>query len=932
MRIYTLKNVRKKLLTLSFLTFSSFTYAQYCTPSSADGCGDGDDVNSVVISGENGTSINQNNTGCSSGDYSNMTSLTVNLSQGLSYNANVSSEYNDFGDGDYCAIWIDLNDDQTFQSSEMVGFYDNILSLSGTNVPITIPASAPLGTHRMRITVYYPQDQNGDLMTSSEVDPCNSGDYIYSYGETHDYNVNIVPPPPCLAPSNLSANATDNSISVSWTGTGNFILEYHPSGFTPGTGNTAGGGIIINPATSPQLISGLNSGTFYDIYIRKDCTAASDGFSSNAMLTASTTGPLANDECSGAIEINPQAGSAITAPTQATVTSATASPQAEPSCGSGIEDDVWFKFTATSAQHTISILNADLGNNYYYGLGVSVYSGTCGNLSEMQCEGYAYEDFFGTYVTPIELTSLTIGATYYVRIWTSEYSDEPGTIFSFGITSPTPPSNDAATQAIELNVGATCSGNAYTNESATLGAGEPYASCHDASEGEHSVWFKFKAPSSGGVRITTDIAPLGTLDDTKIGLFQVSDSSDYSTFQIIACDDDNGVTDDGYTSTIFSTDLIPNQTYYIEVDGYDQSSTGTFCVQVDEINPTMITNSASCTDLQTPVGNNPDYKGWVTLVDADGYLVANVRNPAGGEANEYSGSYNIDGNGFDTPRQDANGRYYLSRNYVISNSNISTPVDVRFYFQQGEIATLAGVTSNETNLANLNVTKQEDNNCNANFDDANGATSLLMQNANGNVNAVSWIQVSTSSFSNFYLMGGSTPLQISLKTIAAENAGAYNIVKWTTEKIEAGDYFELERGADARHFNFVTKIAANLKSPDYIFNDNNPLQGENFYRLKLVSKDGKSIYSKVVSATVASGKGFDVFAYPNPTRNSVQVKVSGSENGAVTLSDITGRVVYQSMLSGTEATIDLSKVADGVYFIKYTDNNSMTKTIKINKQ
>lgn len=529
-------------------------------------------------------------------------------------------------------------------------------------------------------------------------------------------------------------------------------------------------------------------------------------------------------------------------------------------------------------------------------------------------------------------SALTPGATYY---WYVQPVNNAGaatgcesSVYSFTVAAS--PTNDVPTSAIALNVGQPCTGNAYTNEFANHNPGEPYPSCNIQSQGEHSVWFSFVAPTSGGVKITTDMGTLGTLTDTKIGLFSVGEVANYSSYTLIACDDDNGVTGNGWTSTIFTTDLIGGQTYYIEVDGYSNTSQGTFCLEVTEINPTMLSGAASCADLQTPAGNNPAYTGWVTLVDEDGNLVADVRNNAGGEGGNYSGSYNIDGTGFGTPRQDANGRYYLSRNYMISNTDITTPVDVRFYFHPGEIATLAGITSNATTLSNLNVTKQESNTCNADFADANGPTSILMQNANGAVNGVSWIQVSTSSFSNFYLMGGSTPLQITITDISAANVGASNVVRWNAAKVEDGDHFELERGSDGKQFNFLAKIAPNKKSSQYTFTDNNPLENENFYRLKLVNKDGTFIYSKVVSAIVAS-KGFDVKAYPNPAKNNVKVNVSGSQNGNITLTDIAGRVIYEGKVNGNETNIDLSKIADGVYFLKYVDNN-LTKTIKLNKQ
>jgi hypothetical protein len=77
-------------------------------------------------------------------------------------------------------IWIDFNDNFIFESSELV-----FSGVSGTTSPntldasFTMPATAPLGAHRMRIT-------GADFMPVAN--PCYSG----SYAMTLDYTVNVI--------------------------------------------------------------------------------------------------------------------------------------------------------------------------------------------------------------------------------------------------------------------------------------------------------------------------------------------------------------------------------------------------------------------------------------------------------------------------------------------------------------------------------------------------------------------------------------------------------------------------------------------------------------------------------------------------------------------------------------------------------------------
>jgi hypothetical protein len=81
-----------------------------------------------------------------------------------------------------------------------------------------------------------------------------------------------------LVPDRPTINFTTiNSANISWSGSGNFIVEYGLTGFTPGSGAAAGvGGTIKNASSSPVTInSGLVSGNRYDVYIRQLCQGGS---------------------------------------------------------------------------------------------------------------------------------------------------------------------------------------------------------------------------------------------------------------------------------------------------------------------------------------------------------------------------------------------------------------------------------------------------------------------------------------------------------------------------------------------------------------------------------------------------------------------------------------------------------------------------------
>lgn len=102
-----------------------------------------------------------------------------------------------------------------------------------------------------------------------------SGDvYLAFYGGNNSYghinldDILIEDIPACIDPDNFVVSAVDTSRAYfSWENFGgnDFIIEYGPTGFTPGSGTAV-------PATGNQdTVTGLSPNTTYEAYIRQDC-------------------------------------------------------------------------------------------------------------------------------------------------------------------------------------------------------------------------------------------------------------------------------------------------------------------------------------------------------------------------------------------------------------------------------------------------------------------------------------------------------------------------------------------------------------------------------------------------------------------------------------------------------------------------------------
>lgn len=85
---------------------------------------------------------------------------------------------------------------------------------------------------------------------------------------------------------------------------------------------------------------------------------------------------------------------------------------------------------------------------------------------------------------------------------------------------------------------------------------------------------------------------------------------------------------------------------------------------------------------------------------------------------------------------------------------------------------------------------------------------------------------------------------------------------------------------------------------------------------------------------VSSGMApFSVAAYPNPVGNEFMLQVGGviSNSAMLTLTDVTGKAVKQLNITSYTTAIDVSTLAPGIYFVRYTDAG-YAQTMRVSKQ
>ncbi|MEO8068571.1 MAG: T9SS type A sorting domain-containing protein [Flavobacteriales bacterium] len=260
---------------------------------------------------------------------------------------------------------------------------------------------------------------------------------------------------------------------------------------------------------------------------------------------------LANDNPCGATSLTVGTSCASVSSTNINATTTTGPPA--PGCAAFSAADVWFSFAAPSngsiaIQTTAGTLNDG---------GAAIYSATscAGPFTLLACDD---NNGLGN-MSLVLYNGLTVGTTYYVRIW-----GNGGGTGTFDICAYSLP-NDNPCGATLLTLGISCTATSSTNVAATTTTGPPAPGCAAFSSAD--VWFRFVAPAGGAMNIETTA---GSLTDGGMAIYSAASCA--GAFTLVACDDNNGP---GNMSYLARTGLTPGATYYVRVWG-NGGATGTF--------------------------------------------------------------------------------------------------------------------------------------------------------------------------------------------------------------------------------------------------------------------------------------------------------------------------------------------------------------------
>lgn len=175
-----------------------------------------------------------------------------------------------------------------------------------------------------------------------------------------------------------------------------------------------------------------------------------------------------------------------------------------------------------------------------------------------------------------------------------------------------------------------------------------------------------------------------------------------------------------------------------------------------------------------------------------------------------------------------------------------------------------------------------------------------------------------------------------------KNGNSHNLA-WKVNCINtAGVKMSLERSADSRNFTDIYLISANAARclQPFEYNDTTPLNGLNYYRIKIVDADGKIAYSDIISL-LNKTSGFDIVnIVPSPVpKNGVAIINIASAQKArlhIIISDVGGRKLLSKtgeIIPGSnQIQINLARLAAGSYQVSAFINENFSKTIRFVKE
>jgi Secretion system C-terminal sorting domain len=298
-----------------------------------------------------------------------------------------------------------------------------------------------------------------------------------------------------------------------------------------------------------------------------------------------------------------------------------------------------------------------------------------------------------------------------------------------------------------------------------------------------------------------------------------------------------------------------------------------------------------------------------TALINDGLLLCDdpaITNPAPGEE-----KIEINGSAILTNNKTVAGSEFLNSGTVTGNNG-------RFHF--------LNITSNNAAAANISGT-------NIIFYDATSTGTILDNGAAGSGVSRAAFALPAAAVLSYDCGNIFGALSISLlKFNAAADENNHVIVSWEVNNESAAGTYEVERSINGSTFIKAAGITTAENKSETVLTAEMQYGKIIYYRLKMTDASGTVTYSRIVPVQLKNTVKTSTSFYPNPVADNLYVTSSAAAYTMDVFSANGLRIKSIRMENAGRFSVDFSKEAKGLYFIKFTYSDGSVVNQKIVKQ
>ncbi|PSK91592.1 right-handed parallel beta-helix repeat-containing protein [Taibaiella chishuiensis] len=298
-----------------------------------------------------------------------------------------------------------------------------------------------------------------------------------------------------------------------------------------------------------------------------------------------------------------------------------------------------------------------------------------------------------------------------------------------------------------------------------------------------------------------------------------------------------------------------------------------------------------------------------------------------------------------------NSQRYVRRHYDITPANTTVAntgtATITLYFTQADFddyntnrGTLPALPANPTDAAagNFRVTQQHGSSSTGapgsftGWDGVGPANVLIAPTLAWNAVRSRWeTTFPVTGFSGFFASTNTTtPLPLTLIAFTGKLLNNMVLLNWQTANEQNTHHFEVEKSTDGNRFTAFSSVnAMGSGGNKYYSIDRQPQTGDNFYRLKMVDKDGVFTHSQIVKVRMAdAANAITMSVYPNPANQELFVNCTGSDEAAtIGIYSIDGRLLQsKAIIRAGLYSFDIAALAEGTYVLIYqTSSTKLTR-------